>query len=138
MMHSAVDECGNGGVVREVASWSPVASRGPRYRPQVRRATARQLSTDPPPGLRELSLEFAQPPFPAGVPSCCPWSSAAGIHLDLSIIAMIRRHAADDGGQLVAKRGELRLTSHAQCRESRSIVFEAREVRQELREKSRP
>jgi hypothetical protein len=45
-----------------------------------------------------------------------------------SIIVMIRRHASGHRGQLVAKRGELRLTSPAQFRRAEAGRFEAREV----------
>jgi hypothetical protein len=50
---------------------------------------------------------------------------------------MIRRHASGHRGELVARRGQLRLASHAQSAEPRSIGFEAREVGEELPEKSR-
>ena len=56
----------------------------------------------------------------------------------LSSFVVSRRHASGYGGQLVAKPGELRFTSRAQAAEPGSVGFEAREVGQELREKSRP
>jgi hypothetical protein len=50
---------------------------------------------------------------------------------------MIRRQACGHSGELVAKPGQIRFTSHAQSAESGSIGFEAREMGQELPEKSR-
>jgi hypothetical protein len=78
---------------------------------QIRRSTARSRVSSCP---LQFGIHFVPAVDLRGRPT---WTLSA-----------IRRPAAGHRGQLVARRGEFRFTSHAQSAEPRSIGFEAREA----------